>query len=273
MGITWDYTGKPNDDIVFNHGSFYFQIVGLYMLWVGMNTTKLAGGETSIPIYTGARAWFIFISGLGIIVPSMIALDYAFECGSKPMRLEIKGNPIPGFSQLSGKAIQEAAKEIQVFNKKVDLSAVAGALETPYVLLFGWFLLAFSCFVQFFAGFKVLNLLIFVASLVAGIVYALLLPAYWNANQVDFKKLLIAYSVAMIALAIVGGVKGGWSFAFSMISVALILYGQYTDFQEKKRGKYWMQSQEENKNLSVFGMGNSMFVLGWILLCQVLSRP
>ena len=125
-----------------------------------------------------------------------------------------------------------------------------------------------------FDGFKVQQLFVFLLSLVVGPVYAfLVLPTYWNANLEDHKKYAIVYCIVMALLGTVVGLRSVWSFVMSIIGVAMILYGQYLDFAEKKRGKHWLEGREENKTLSVFGIGNPMFVLGWIFLCHVLCLP
>ena len=108
-------------------------IFGLYLLWIGLNAVELNGNGFYIPIYTGPKAWFTFIAGLGIIVPSIIALDYAFEGGSEPLDFSLNGN-----------TIIEATKQVTIFGKEYNFAPAARSLETPYVLLFGWLLLGFS---------------------------------------------------------------------------------------------------------------------------------
>lgn len=262
MGSTWDYNGEPNKDIVFHHGSFYLLIFGLYLLWIGLNAVELNGNGLYIPVYTGPKAWFTFIAGLGIIVPSMIALDYAFEGGSEALDFSLSGN-----------TITEATKQVTIFGKEYNFAPAAQFLETPYVLLFGWFLLGFSAFMPY-DGFKFQQLFVFLLSLVTGSIYSfLVLPTYWNANLEDHKKYAIVYCIVMILLGAVVGLRSIWSFVMSITGVAMILYGQYLDFAETKRGKHWLEGREENKTLNVFGIGNPLFVLGWIFLCHVLCLP
>jgi hypothetical protein len=260
MGISWDYIAQPNQDIVFNNGSFFMLIFGLYMLWIGFNAVRIQDHDGAyLPINTGVRAWFTFIAGMGIIVPSFIALEYAFERGSTPV----------GLYGLNGDTFAHLSKSVTFY----DLESAFRVLETPSIFIFGWVMLGFSAFMPF-KDFELRQLYVFFLGVTIGPIYALLvLPAYWNGNREDYMKFMYAYCILMISLAIAIGLNGGASLIMSVVSVILILLGQYLDFSEQKRGKAWLEDRKVNENLSIFGIGNPLFIVGWILLCHGLSLP
>jgi hypothetical protein len=257
MGVTWDYNGKPNQEAVFNNGVWYLLIVGLYVLWVGLNAVNIEDyGGAYLPIATGVRAWFTFIAGLGIIVPSFIALEYAFERGS-----EVSGDG------LNGDTFAALSKEFTLF----DVEPAARWLETPYFYVAGWVLLSFSAFLPF-NTFSLQILFTGLLALCIGPIYGLMvLPTYWAGNMTDHPKFMYIYCLLMICLAAVVGLQGGAALVMSILSVLFILIGQYLDFSEQKRGKSWLQDRKVNPNWSLFGIGHPLFVLGWVLLCHGMS--
>eukprot|EP00980_Cylindrotheca_fusiformis_P008296 scaffold1736_cov127-Cylindrotheca_fusiformis.AAC.110 len=259
MGVVWDYNGKANREAVFNNGVWLLMIVGLYLLWIGLNAIDISeyAGGAFVPIETDVRAWFAFVGGLGIVVPSQIAMEYAFERGSE----------VSGYG-LNGDSIGALSNKFRLFN----IEPLARSFETPLFYIVGWAVLSFSAFLPF-SDYTLQMLLTFILALFIGPVYSLLvLPAYWAGNMTDHTKYMYIYCILMAALAAVLGLQGGLYLAVSIVGVILILLGQYLDFGEQKRGRSWLVGRKVNQNWSLFGIGNPIFVVGWILLCHAIAH-
>lgn len=258
MGVTWDYNGKPNQEAVFNNGVSYLMVVGLYVLWIGLNAVDIDEYYDGrfVPIDTGVRAWFTCIGGLGIVVPSLIALEYAFERGS-----EVSGNG------LNGDSLAALTKDFTWFN----IEPVARLFETSFFYIAGWVVLAFSAFLPF-NNFTLQMLFTSLLALCVGPIYGMMvLPTYWAGNMTDHGKYMYVYGLFMFAFAAVVGLRGGAALVMSIMSGLFIFLGQFLDFTEQKRGQAWLQDRKVNPSWSLFGMGHPIFVLGWILLCHGMS--
>jgi hypothetical protein len=200
-----------------------------------------------------------FVAAFVIIIPSLLALDLAFDEGSEPV----------GYS-LDGRTFVEASKKVTV----VTLEPFARVLETPIFFMTGWVLLGLCSFMPFGGGFTWQKLFTCILPIVIGAVYAVLvLPAFWNADLPKFKRWRNVYYVLMVLLFTSVGVHGGAPLIMSMFGVFFVLLGQHFDMLERKRGAWWLQEREINPNPTAFGIGQPIYLIGWILLCLSISIP
>lgn len=268
MGVTWDFDGKPATRVSPQHLGALSFIFGFFLIWIGTNAVQYIDGAvayTFVPIYLNYRTWFVFVSGLFIIVPANLALDYAFDTGSKPV--EFLGGWL---YRLDGSTFKEASKEFPYFS----LEYFAVILESPWLLVSGWILFGLSAFMPFGAGFSTQKLFACVVGCLIGIVYGLqVLPAYWNGDLALYKRWNYVYYSLTVLLFTAIGIDGQGPLISSMIGVFLILLGQYFEMLEKKRGKFWIQNGESNPREFAFSYGNPTQVLGWIILCMGMSIP
>lgn len=261
MGSVWDETARPNKDCSFNNGFMYLQVIGFYCLWVGFNAVSVDAdvGIAYMPLETGARGWFAAIAGMGLIVPAGIAMEYAFE----------KDSEVTGGDGLSGDAITKLMSGISF----VDTEPFARVLESPFVAILGWMMLAFTIYLPF----DVFNLKVFFASLLgasAGLFYNLMvLPTYWTGNLQDHNKFVYVYSFFVMAFAIVLGLNSVPTMIMSVMGAVMILLGQFLDLLEQKKGRFWLQERIDNPTLSLFGVGQPLIIFGWILVCQAVALP
>ena len=75
-----------------------------------------------------------------------------------------------------------------------------------------------------------------------------------------------------MALAIELGLSGGVSW-LAVPGAILIILGQKTVFGDRKRGDYWMETQQVNPTPIVYSWGEILFMWGWILMSVVMSIP
>ncbi len=75
------------------------------------------------------------------------------------------------------------------------------------------------------------------------------------------------YCLLVTSLAVeLGYTGGGMRLAMSLPGALLIILGQKTVFADRKRGDYWMETQEVNPNPIVYSYGEPLFMAGWILM-------
>ena len=155
----------------------------------------------------------------------------------------------------------------------INVEPLARTLETPFISILGWMVLAFTMYLPF----DVFNLKIFFSSLLAataGLFYNLMvLPTYWTGNLQDHNKFVYVYSAMMISMGIVLGLNSVPTAIMSVMGTILILLGQFLDLLEQKKGRFWLQERIDNPTLSLFGVGQPLLVFGWILLCQAVALP
>ena len=232
-------------------------IFGLFLLWVG--TSAVAEAEDRmiyLPIYISGRSFVAFLAGLFITL-SLLALEYAFDEGSKvgPSGFALDGTT---FTKLSGKAL------------------VGTVVECPALYLAGWSLLGLSCFLPFGDGYgftaqRLFGLLFCLE--VAGNHALLVQPAFWKADIVGFKRFFYAYVSGMSALAFTVGISSVTAMALSVLGVALILVGQKMTSSNRKTGDAWLQFGGSNDQAAMLGPGQPIYTIGWILLCLAISLP
>lgn len=259
MGSVWDDIARPNKECSFNNGVMYLLVIGFYCLWVGLNAVEVQRGYAPayMPLSSGVRGWFAVLAGLGLVLPANIALEYAFEKDS-----EVTGDGLSG--DVMTKLLSEAP---------INVEPLARTLETPFISISGWMVLAFTMYLPF----DVFNLKIFFSSLLAataGLFYNLMvLPTYWTGNLQDHNKFVFVYSAMMISMGIVLGLNSVPTAIMSVMGTILILLGQFLDLLEQKKGRFWLQERIDNPTLSLFGVGQPLLVFGWILLCQAVALP
>jgi hypothetical protein len=266
MGLSWDLEAKPSDDVTVQNLGTMFLVFGVFLFWVGSNGVLVADLQQSyLPLFISSRSWCVFVATMILIVPSMFAMDLAFDQGSSVVTY------FKYFLCLDGSTLDQYAKKIKV----LDISTLTTVLETPFFYLCGWILMALCAFMPFNAtGLSIQKFCTFAVCLVIGPVYAVLvLPAFWRADAKSYQKYSYIYYMLMVLLATAIGVSGGVELILSMSGVALILVGQRRDLYERKRGKTWLDSQIENPNPQVYGLGLPLFVLGWVFLSLAMSVP
>lgn len=266
MGISWDMEGRPTCDVPSQNLGALTLILGLYLFWVGTNSILLDEYvRRYIVIHTGYRSWFVFWFAFVHIIPSSMALDFAFDQGSEPAPLLAVGE----LYKLDGRTLREVVENLPFCSKS---GLLGDALETPWPLLSGWILFGLCSFMPFGNGVTFQEFMTCLICCTTGIIYTFrLLPAYWN-REATFRTSTFAYYSSMGLLAITIGVGGQW--VPSIMGILLILLGQHVELFEKKKGKHWIQHGEENPRPTVaYGVGHPIYVLGWLFLCYAMSVP
>jgi hypothetical protein len=106
---------------------------------------------------------------------------------------------------------------------------------------------------------------------VAGV---LIQTALYKGDLAGKKFWSVFFVLLFMALAIEVGHTGGITkLALSLAGAILVILGQKTVFGDRKRGDYWMETQEVNPNPIVYSYGEPLFMTGWILLSIVISIP
>jgi hypothetical protein len=261
MGVSWEIEGKPSYDICVQSLGALTLLFGFFLLWVGTNALLMADFVSAyIPIYLNYRAWLVFVAGLIIIVPSLLALDLAFDEGSEPVEY-----------WLNGQVFGEAFKKFTM----VTLEPFAKALETPFFFMTGWLLLGLCSFMPFGGGFSVQKLFACLLPIAIGPVYGLkVVPAYWNADAVEYRKWTYVYYALMVCFFTSIGAHGEAPLIMSMLGAIFIVIGQHVEMIERKRGNWWLQERSVNPDpISAFGFGHPTYLVGWIMLCLGMSIP
>ena len=277
MGFTsWDLKGKPktNTNVYVQNLGPLLLIFGVFLFWVGTNAVSMADlNQNYIPFWTtNTRGCFVFIAGMILIVPGTLALDLAFDEGSLPV--------VPGFRdvivyRLDGNTFTEL---IQKHFTKFDLSWMARLLETPFLGSSGWLLMGLCSFLPF--GVTELTIQKFctmaVCFSVAAVQFLLVTPALWKSDEKAYTKWTYVYYGLMASLGICIGVASGIALLLSIFAIGLILAGQRKDmYDERKRGHMWLTGTPPtiNPDPQVYGLGQPIYLLGWILLCTAMSIP
>mmetsp|Transcript_42649 Transcript_42649/g.102841 ORF Transcript_42649/g.102841 Transcript_42649/m.102841 type:complete len:540 (-) Transcript_42649:1309-2928(-) len=267
MGLSWDLQAKPADDVTVQNLGTVFLVFGVFLFWVGTNGVLNADMlQSYLPLFISSRCWCVFVAGMLLIVPSMFAMDLAFDKGSSVVTYY---NDY--ITYLDGRTMSKYAKEI----KLLDISPLTRLMETPFFFFCGWALMTVCVFMPFGAtGLTIQKFCTFAVCLVIGPVYAfLVLPAFWRADSSSYQQYTYIYYGLMILLATAIGVGGGVELILSMTGVALILVGQRRDLYERKRGITWLKDQTTSTNPQVYGLGLPLFVLGWVFLCLAMCVP
>jgi hypothetical protein len=277
MGLTsWDLKGKPktNTNVYVQNLGPLLLIFGVFLFWVGTNAVSMADlNQNYIPFWTtNTRGWFVFIAGMILIVPGTLALDLAFDEGSLPV--------VPGFRdvivyRLDGNTFTEL---IQKHSTKFDLGWMGRLLETPLLGSIGWFLMGLCSFLPF--GVTELTIQKFcttaVCFSVAAVQFLLVTPALWKSDEEAYTKWTYVYYGLMVSLGICIGVASGIALLLSIFAIGLILAGQRKDmYDERKRGHMWLTGTPPtiNPNPQVYGLGQPIYLIGWIMLCTAMSIP
>lgn len=276
MGFSWFFEGKPriNSNILVQNIGPLLLLFGVFLLWVGTNAIFMADLNLSyVPFWTtNIRGWFVFIAGLFFIVPGQLAMDLAFDQGSLPVT--------PGFRdsyvyKLNGNTFAALARDNIT---RFDIVWLARLLETPLLGSIGWFLMGLSSFMPF----DEIDLTVqkfftmFICFAIPFIQYGLLTPALWRSDAEAYKKWQYVYYCLMVALVITIGLSHGIALLFSLFGVGLILGGQRKDMHdERKHGTLWLTGSPptSNPNPQVYGIGQPLYILGWIMFCTAMSVP
>lgn len=266
MGLTWDLDAKPNPDVYIQNPGTLLLFFGLFLFWVGTNGVLIADLQQSyLPLFINSRSWCVFVAAIVCILPAQLALDLAFDEGSEPIATR------PYSFSLDGGSFQELSRSV----KLLEFGPFARLLETPCLWFAGWVFLGLCCFLPF--GVTALTIQKFctltICLLIAPVYACLVLPALWRADQPSFQKWSYIYYGLMILLATAIGIGGGVALLLSMMGVGLILVGERKDLYERKRGMSWLESRTVNPNPQVYGIGQPLYVLGWVFLCLAISVP
>ncbi|KAL3924518.1 MAG: hypothetical protein SGILL_000997 [Bacillariaceae sp.] len=281
MGIRWDMKGKPkstSEVIVQNIGTPLL-FWGAMLFWVGTNAVPMADlNQTYLPVWTTlSRSWCVFIAGMLLILPAHMALDFAFDQGSQPI---VVSETLISVYKLDGSSFTKLLAEL----KWVPESFIATVLESPIWLSLGWTLMALTCFLPF--GVTELTVQQFCAMAICAaipMVYGVfVLPALWKGDFAGFTKWTFTYYGLMILWATSIGIGGGIALLLSIVGVFFVLVGHRWDLYERKRGISWLHTTMEGETSKsdfiqahpqVFGIGQPLYVVGWVLLCLGMSIP
>lgn len=275
MGHTWFLEGKPKADsdlLVHNMGPILL-IFGVFLFWAGTNAVAMADlNQSYIPFWTtNPRGWCVFIAGMVFIVPGQLAMDLAFDQGSLPVT--------PGFRdmyvyKLDGNTFAALARENIT---RFDLVWMARLLETPLLGTIGWFLMGLSNFMPFgvrdptLQKFLSMNL----CFAIPVVQFFLVNPALWRSDGKDYEKWQKVSYGLFLALFIAIALSGAMALAMALLGIGLIVSGQRKNMHdERRRGILWLkESPTVNPKPQVFGLGQALFILGWIMLCIAMSVP
>ena len=275
MGFTWLYEGKAQSNsfiMVQNFGPLLL-IFGTFLLWVGTNAIEMADlNQSYVPFWTTtARGWCVFIAGMIFIVPGQLAMDLAFDQGSLPVT--------PGFRdtyvyKLNGTTFEALARNNIA---KFDVVWLARWLETPILESIGWFLMGLCSFFPFYQDPTFQKFFtMFICFGIPPVRCGLVSPALWKSDAEAYEKWLYVYYGLMLALVIAIGMSTGIALAFSLVGVGLILAGQRKEhYDERKHGDLWLTGTPPtvNPNPQVYGLGQPLYILGWVMFCTAMSVP
>ncbi len=262
MGATWDLEGVPNYDFVVQNAGGVLLIYGIVLFWIGSNAIIPVRNSNAkvLPIYNNYRALAVASSILFILVPSSMALEYAFDEGSQSL----------GY-YLDGSSFIKLAKKMTLLTGE----PFARSIETPFFYVFGWLLLAFEFFLPLSNGFTFQRLFAMLFCMAIAIVDSVFVnPAFWNADSDLHYKWEHVSSGLMVLLAMSLGFSGANSrLAMGVLGVILIFAGNKMYMEDRKRGKSWLQEQRINTSSTAFGLGQPIRTVGWIMLAIASSAP
>ena len=263
MGVTWDEEGKAAANVPTQNVGFVILFLASLLLWLGVNSVPFQYAEedsVKIPLYSGPRTWIVFLAGPLIIVPSQLTLDRAFD----------EGATYNGGFGLSGDIYLPLVQRFPYF----DATPIVPKLESPLFYLCGWALLAMTQFMPFFYGFTAGRIISFLLCLITGSLYAFkVLPSYWTGYPGPFNKWNTVYCASFCALVLSVGVHHWISCVLAFAGGCMIVAGQYVDMFDRKRGYFWINARNTNPRPSVFGIGQPMYIAGWIFLALAMSVP
>jgi hypothetical protein len=260
MGAAWDLHGVVNPKFVVQNFGGLMMIVGLFLVWIGTNALNRSFEYYTylyLPIYETPRCLLACLSGLLIIVPSVLARDYAFDEGSKPV----------------GEGYRLDGSNFIRITKNERLGKI---LESPLLCILGWLLFGICSFLHIGVSFEysLQRWFSFLLCLFAGLVDALLAQqAFWQANAAAHYRWTRLFYIAKAFLAITIGIDGGVPLVLSVLGVVAIAAGEKWSLVDRKRGELWLQSRTVNPKATAFGPGLPTFMIGWILMCLAMSLP
>jgi hypothetical protein len=212
-----------------------------------------------------------------LIFLANMSLDLAFDQGSQPVVVSEK---LISVYKLDGSTFTKLLADV----KWVPESFVATLLESPIWLSLGWILMALTCFLPFGVTQLTVQQLCAMAICIAmaPLYGVFVLPALWTGDFAGFTKWTFGYYALMILWAVSIGVGGGIALLLSIMGVFFVLVGHRWDLYERKRGISWLNTTVEGESSKsdfiqahpqVFGIGQPLYVVGWVLLCLGMSIP
>jgi hypothetical protein len=279
MGITWDSEGKPqsSSQVYVQNLATPLLVLGVFLFWIGTNVVLMADlNQTYLPIWTTvSRSWCVFLAGMLLIVPAIMALDFAFDQGSQPVAVQETLN----LYKLDGSTFTRLLSDV----RWVPGAFVATVLESPILLALGWTLMALTCFLPF--GLTELTIQQFCAMTIcfamAPVYGIFVLPALWKGDSASFTRWSYGYYGLMVLWATSIGIRGGIALLLSIFGVLLVLVGHRWDLYERKRGIPWLATNIGDASTNTtretlaqaYGIGQPVGFIGWILLCLAMSIP
>jgi hypothetical protein len=222
--------------------------LGWFLYWIGMaSTSDLTqwGTMAALPIYFNARTALAFIAGAGM-VPIVMALDYSHDEGGEYVGFGTDGKRFGRF------------------------------LESPIPFVLAWTAFGAANLLTYDGDTVGLRNWIILALCVAqGIDAGVLIQESLYKGDMDGKnKFSIPFVLMFAALAAsIGDYQFSQNLAFALPGALMIVLGQKTIFEDRKRGDYWMQTSEVNPNPIVYSAGEPLFMTGWLLIAWAMSLP
>lgn len=246
MGDSWEQEGRPNPNpVVYNLGGPLF-IFGWFLFWLGSCSTPATEGGSAmyLPLYLTGRSYLAFLAGCGM-VPIVMMLDYAHDQGAEYVGFGTDGRFFGRFA------------------------------ETPIPFLLAWTLFGIASLLPFGGdGPSLRQWLILVNCILQGVVAGVLIQtALYKGDMAGKNKWSIPFVILFVLLAANIGLHGGAALALALPGAALVVLGQKTVFGDRKRGDYWMETQEVNPNPIVYSWGEPLFMTGWILMSLAMAIP
>ena len=256
MGKLWDLEGRPNYNICFQNFGGHMLVYAIFLLWVGTSAVPIAEYHMIyIPFYLSIRSLVVVLTISLILVPALLAIDYAFDSGSEPVEGSYSLDGIT-FTHLLGNKFE------------------ANIIEGPTLVILSWLALGVSCFIPFYGGLTVRRAASAVICVAIGLVYGLkLLPSFHNAFVDDFRKSVYLYFALLVSLSLALGINAGATRFLSAFGVALLFAGQGLSMHYRKKGETWVLNRAVHTKPVMFSIGQPSYMIGWIILALALAVP
>jgi hypothetical protein len=256
LGKLWDLEGKPNYDVCYQNVGGHMLVYSLFLLWVGTSAVPVAEFHmTYIPFFLTARSLVVILTVALLLVPALLAIEYAFDKGSEAVEGSYGLDGIT-FTQMLGNKTQ------------------AEIIEGPTLIILSWLVLAVCCFMPFTGGLTIRRAAAAVFCIAIGLVYTLkLLPAFHAAQTEEFRKSFYIYCGLLVVLTLAVGINAAATHFLCAFGAGLILIGQGLSMYDRRRGEAWIYHKAVNPKPVMFSISQPFYMLGWILLSVALAVP
>jgi len=223
--------------------------VGWFWFYIGMNAVAAAPDILYVPLYFSSRTLVAYI-GIILILIVLWTTNYVLDEVPEEEANNLANAPAFGMAG-------------RYFGEKWEV-------KVGFTLVFGIF--AISAFLPY--TISVVPYLLFVAILAQGVVIGLFHEKALRSGDLQQIQQWIKYVACVTVVVIVLIAFHGWAAGLlSIIGVALVAYGHYMLWQDRKRGKHWVESKSRNPNPVVYSFGALLVPLGMLLFAWSMTIP